>query len=154
MYIFVSLRLFMSGLVLPALMANRFDIMELNPGARQDWAINPSLNSALIKRTFYHLLWILILQCSPGRPLHLCSRSMMGCWGGMTCCGRAAAGWSLGCPHSNPWRRSPSWCWPRPRNQGLENTCWSESQSHQHSQPGFYTLNFNKTERISYLEPF
>ena len=36
----------MSGLVLPALMANRFDIMELNPGARQDWAINPSLNSA------------------------------------------------------------------------------------------------------------
>ena len=46
----------MSGLVLPALMANRFDIMELNPGARQDWAINPSLNSALIKRTFYHLV--------------------------------------------------------------------------------------------------
>ena len=39
----------MSGLVLPALMANRFDIMELNPGARQDWAMNPSLNSALDK---------------------------------------------------------------------------------------------------------
>ena len=39
----------MSGLELPALIANRFDIMELNPGARQDWAINPSLNSALIK---------------------------------------------------------------------------------------------------------
>ena len=35
----------MSGLVLPALMANRFDIMELNPGARQDWAMKPSLNS-------------------------------------------------------------------------------------------------------------
>ena len=39
----------MSGLELPALIANRLDIMELNPGARQDWAINPSLNSASIK---------------------------------------------------------------------------------------------------------
>mgnify|MGYP001252342059 FL=1 len=46
---YLSLRLFMSGLVLPALIANRFDIMELNPGARQDWAINPSLNSASVK---------------------------------------------------------------------------------------------------------
>ena len=45
----------MSGLVLPALMANRFDIMELNPGARQDWAINPSLNSAYDKDIFVFL---------------------------------------------------------------------------------------------------
>ena len=37
---------FMSGLEEPALIANRLDIMLLNPGARQDWAMKPSLNSA------------------------------------------------------------------------------------------------------------
>ena len=45
----------MSGLVLPALIAKRFDIIELNPGARQDWAINPSLNSAYDKDIFVFL---------------------------------------------------------------------------------------------------
>ena len=32
--------------VLKLLMANRFAIMVLNPGARQDWAMKPSLSSA------------------------------------------------------------------------------------------------------------
>ena len=32
--------------VLKDLMAKRFAIMVLNPGARQDWAMNPSLSSA------------------------------------------------------------------------------------------------------------
>ena len=36
----------MSVLEGTALMANKLDIMLLNPGARQDWAMNPSLNSA------------------------------------------------------------------------------------------------------------
>ena len=37
---------FMSGLEEPARIANRLDIMLLNPGAKQDWAMKPSLNSA------------------------------------------------------------------------------------------------------------
>ena len=36
----------MSSLGSPDLMANRFAIMVLNPGARQDWAMKPSLSSA------------------------------------------------------------------------------------------------------------
>ena len=36
----------MSVLEGTALIANRLDIMLLKPGARQDWAMNPSLNSA------------------------------------------------------------------------------------------------------------
>ena len=41
---------FISGLVFPALMAKRLDIMLENPGARQDCAMKPSLNSAWIKQ--------------------------------------------------------------------------------------------------------
>ena len=37
---------FMSVLEGTALMANKLDIMLLNPAARQDWAMKPSLNSA------------------------------------------------------------------------------------------------------------
>ena len=36
----------MSSLGSPDLMAKRFAIMVLNPGARQDWAMKPSLSSA------------------------------------------------------------------------------------------------------------
>ena len=36
----------MSSLGSPDLMANKFAIMVLKPGARQDWAMKPSLSSA------------------------------------------------------------------------------------------------------------
>ena len=59
---------FMSVLEGTALMATRLDIMLLNPAARQDWAMKPSLNSALKNGELVELFMIGTDQADHGVP--------------------------------------------------------------------------------------
>ena len=110
----------MSSLGSPDLMANRLAIMVLKPGARQDWAMKPSLSSARQ------------ITSSP------CFQSQLGMFRRYACrkreglnqneeddwlyCGTAWAGWWSCSRHSSSSWRWPSWCWRRPRHQGLNST--------------------------------
>ena len=46
---------FLSGDERSALIANKFDISVLKPGARQDWAMKPNLNSDCVTQNQYSL---------------------------------------------------------------------------------------------------
>ena len=129
---------FISGLVEPDLIANKLDIILLKPGARQDWAMNPNLNSAWKKYNFGISSTCFYI---PSKQQHLGFHPKMAHWVNMICYDKAKVGWWLLYPHSNLWLISLSWCLKHPLHLDLGNIYWLKSQLHLHFLPGDEIFN-------------